>query len=384
MKPKLSRGLQIVTLTSTIWSGTPWLTTRHSLLLAQQTSPLSYPFQRKSQVTYSSPDNSNDWDGSDSNSESSWSANQWESEFSENDDRGIKPKTEEDETSPALELDDLMDIMSPETQFIQADERVQTLRSDARLTEQQIALVAGNDLNILRADEELSKDGTKPAKPAESDDALSEKAFEQFQEATNVNNEGLRSAKLGKVDSHELVELDDEQEPFYERFVFVDEHSCIGCTMCAGIAQATFMMEDEHGRARVYQQQGDADSVISEAIETCPVNCIHYVPWPELVSLEARRRNQVIDFFSILRRTEQGTGDPGKAAKGNGALEISGNSGARCNNCPGNGCKNCPMFSVGGNPEYIMREMKKKKKREGRAALSANVEGDGTKSRADL
>ena len=31
---------------------------------------------------------------------------------------------------------------------------------------------------------------------------------------------------------------------------------------------------------------GDADSVITEAIDTCPVNCIHYVPWQELKSLE--------------------------------------------------------------------------------------------------
>ena len=154
--------------------------------------------------------------------------------------------------------------------------------------------------------------------------------------------------------------------------------------MCAGIAKATFAMEDSHGRARVFQQQGDADNVVAEAIDTCPVNCIHYVPWEELVSLEARRRNQVLDFYNLLRRTEQGSGDPGKAARGNGALEISGNYGSRCSNCPGNGCKNCPMFSVGDNPAFLLREAKKKQNRAARAQGEEAEKGGGTIDRVDL
>ena len=44
----------------------------------------------------------------------------------------------------------------------------------------------------------------------------------------------------------QLVQIDSEGEPRdYERFVFVDEHACIGCTNCANIAQNTFLMEDE-------------------------------------------------------------------------------------------------------------------------------------------
>ena len=53
--------------------------------------------------------------------------------------------------------------------------------------------------------------------------------------------------------------------------VYVDEHACIGCTLCAGAAPATFFMEEWFGRARVYQQQGDAAPVIQSAIELCPV-----------------------------------------------------------------------------------------------------------------
>ena len=54
-------------------------------------------------------------------------------------------------------------------------------------------------------------------------------------------------------------------------------------------------MEEEHGRARVFLQNGDAVSIIEEAIDTCPVSCIHYVPWEELVKLEVTRRGQVIN-----------------------------------------------------------------------------------------
>lgn len=53
--------------------------------------------------------------------------------------------------------------------------------------------------------------------------------------------------------------------------VYVDEHACVGCTHCAGAAPSTFFMEQGHGRARVYQQQGDAAGVIQDAIEMCPV-----------------------------------------------------------------------------------------------------------------
>ncbi|KAJ1444490.1 4Fe-4S single cluster domain-containing protein, partial [Pelagophyceae sp. CCMP2097] len=74
-----------------------------------------------------------------------------------------------------------------------------------------------------------------------------------------------------------------------ERMVFVDEEACIGCTSCATLATQTFLMDDAHGRARAFSQAGDTDEIIEEAIATCPVDCIHYVPWDELVSLERLR-----------------------------------------------------------------------------------------------
>lgn len=82
---------------------------------------------------------------------------------------------------------------------------------------------------------------------------------------------------LTTVESHTRVDKDPETgEPIRSQMVYVDEHTCIGCTNCAMIAQSTFYMNEEHGRARVFEQWGDDEETIQIAIETCPVDCIHY------------------------------------------------------------------------------------------------------------
>ncbi|HEY9737340.1 MAG TPA: ferredoxin [Trichocoleus sp.] len=81
---------------------------------------------------------------------------------------------------------------------------------------------------------------------------------------------------------------------FRQKGVYVDEIACIGCKHCAHIARNTFYMEPDHGRSRVYNQDGDTDEVIQEAIDTCPVDCIHWVDYTELKKLEEERRFQVI------------------------------------------------------------------------------------------
>ena len=73
--------------------------------------------------------------------------------------------------------------------------------------------------------------------------------LESFLSTLGADSVMAEDAKLGTVDSHELVELDEDGEPYFERFVFVDEASCIGCTNCACVAPATFFMEDDYGRA---------------------------------------------------------------------------------------------------------------------------------------
>lgn len=76
--------------------------------------------------------------------------------------------------------------------------------------------------------------------------------------------------------------------------VYVDEITCIGCKHCAHVARNTFYIEPDYGRSRVVRQDGDPEEVIQEAIDTCPVDCIHWVNYTELKQLEAERRYQVI------------------------------------------------------------------------------------------
>lgn len=79
-----------------------------------------------------------------------------------------------------------------------------------------------------------------------------------------------------------------------QKGVYVDEITCIGCLHCAHVARNTFYIEPDYGRSRVIRQDGDSEEVIQEAIDTCPVDCIHWVDYTELKKLEEERKYQVI------------------------------------------------------------------------------------------
>ncbi|WAL61592.1 ferredoxin [Thermocoleostomius sinensis] len=79
-----------------------------------------------------------------------------------------------------------------------------------------------------------------------------------------------------------------------QKGVYVDEITCIGCKHCAHVARNTFYIEPDYGRSRVIRQDGDAEDVIQEAIDTCPVDCIHWVDYTELRKLEDERKYQVM------------------------------------------------------------------------------------------
>ncbi|MCS6941332.1 MAG: ferredoxin [Geminocystis sp.] len=73
--------------------------------------------------------------------------------------------------------------------------------------------------------------------------------------------------------------------------VYVDEAICIGCKHCAHVAPNTFHIESEYGRSRVYNQNGDPVELIQEAIDTCPVDCIHWLDFTEIKRREEERKN---------------------------------------------------------------------------------------------
>ena len=79
-----------------------------------------------------------------------------------------------------------------------------------------------------------------------------------------------------------------------QKGVYVDEVTCIGCKHCVHVAGNTFYLEPDYGRSRVMRQDGDPEPLIQEAIDMCPVDCIHWVNYAELKELEAERQDQVI------------------------------------------------------------------------------------------
>jgi len=74
------------------------------------------------------------------------------------------------------------------------------------------------------------------------------------------------------------------------------------------VATNTFVVESEWGRSRAIRQDGDSTERIQEAIDTCPVDCIHWVSYDELPALEAQLQQQEILPLGLpnparLRRT---------------------------------------------------------------------------------
>ena len=54
----------------------------------------------------------------------------------------------------------------------------------------------------------------------------------------------------------------------------IDEQICIGCGSCAVLAPKTFIMDDNIGKAKVIEPQGDDGATIKNAIDNCPVAAI--------------------------------------------------------------------------------------------------------------
>lgn len=89
---------------------------------------------------------------------------------------------------------------------------------------------------------------------------------------------------------------------FRQKGAYVDEPTCIGCKHCAHTAPNTFYIEPNHGRARVFNQDGDSEDLIEEAMDTCPVNCIHWRDYTELKKLEEQRKYQVIQNLGLPQK----------------------------------------------------------------------------------
>lgn len=182
-----------------------------------------------------------------------------------------------------------------------------------------------------------------------------------------TEQESALSNPLGLKMSHQIIKFDDDGLGPLDRYVYVEERDCIGCTHCATTAPQTFMLEDDHGRARVFDQTGNDIDTVEEAIDTCPVNCIYYVSWDDLITLELLRREQVINNFARL----VGGQDLTASKKLDKTTTVMDSGIMRCEDCPGRGCATCPLYGVGENPEYVRKKaIRDKKKRENNSIQS--------------
>lgn len=59
------------------------------------------------------------------------------------------------------------------------------------------------------------------------------------------------------------------------RKLFVDQDACICCNLCADTVPDVFRMNAE-GVAEVFDSRGAGEDLIQEAIDACPVACIHW------------------------------------------------------------------------------------------------------------
>ena len=90
-----------------------------------------------------------------------------------------------------------------------------------------------------------------------------------------------------------------------EKAVWVDESVCIGCRYCANVCPNTFLIEPDFGRSRAVRQDGDTTQRIQEAIETCPVDCIHWVHYEDLDKLRKKLGEQQCQVLGFATPSKQ-------------------------------------------------------------------------------
>ena len=177
--------------------------------------------------------------------------------------------------------------------------------------------------------------------------------------------------------SHEKVQMSaDGVTPLLMQdgdYVYIDEESCIGCNQCALAAPASFQML-ENGRARTFLQRGRSVDVTA-AVKTCPVNCMHYVDFERLQSLEQARDSLDADDgredHRHFGRDKRHNADKWRAhtplyvarmesSDANHKDSLYNHMVRQCYKsaaCPSKGCYDCPMHKSNpeANPHLLQR-----------------------------
>ena len=90
-----------------------------------------------------------------------------------------------------------------------------------------------------------------------------------------------------------------------EKAIWVDEANCIGCQYCVHVASNTFIVDEDLGRARVIRQNGDTLETVKEAMDTCPVDCMHWVEFEDLEKLDASLNRDMFQSLGKLPRVNR-------------------------------------------------------------------------------
>ena len=155
--------------------------------------------------------------------------------------------------------------------------------------------------NFLEETEELSElkeyvkisDTTKYDKNHSADEIFnftsdSIHAFNEFEDEKNIS--GFEPVLGGQL---------------HEKAIWVDEATCIGCQYCVHVATNTFVVDETLGRSRVVRQNGDNLEIVQEAIDTCPVDCIHWVDFEDLEKLDKSLNRDMFQSLGKLPRVNR-------------------------------------------------------------------------------
>jgi len=58
--------------------------------------------------------------------------------------------------------------------------------------------------------------------------------------------------------------------------VIIDTEECIGCQTCVELCPDVFGFNEDTEKAKVILEKGGPEDCIQEAIDSCPVECIHW------------------------------------------------------------------------------------------------------------
>ena len=144
------------------------------------------------------------------------------------------------------------------------------------------------DSNVLK--HSINLDLSKDSKKELSKDNVSNSklAFDQFFDSDRIS--GFEPVLGGEL---------------REKAIWVDESNCIGCQYCVHVASNTFVVDEDLGRARVIRQNGDTLETVQEAMDTCPVDCMHWVEFEDLERLDASLNRDMFQSLGKLPRVNR-------------------------------------------------------------------------------